>query len=169
MLLYRRVDRPADESAHIVEDYGASAALDDLVADMDSKVIVDLFHQHYDEHIATLKDLLIADEDRPSGRLDRLHRALHHVAVRVQKSQSTSMWALHDVYVRGPRTITGGRERIVVILSRAHLELGATCCLVRYALDGDAIVSWEPGKSFSVKNVAKPIRQLMKELGHERL
>jgi hypothetical protein len=173
MLLYKRVDRPGNKSAHIVEDCGASSALDDLVADMDSKVIVDLFYQYYNGHIATLKDLLlIADKDRPSGQLDRLHRALYHVTVRVKKSQSTSIWALRNVCVQGPRTSTGGRERIVAILSRAHLlDLGTTCCLVRYALDGhsDAIVSWEPGKSFSVKHVAEPIRQLMRELGHEYL
>jgi len=79
------------------------------------------------------------------------------------------MLALRDVYVRGPRTIIGGREQIAAILSRApSLELSIACCLVRYAPGGRcntrAMVSW-----FLMKHVADPMRQLIKELGYECL
>jgi hypothetical protein len=71
-----------------------------------------------------------------------------------------------DAFNTSPNISTQKRGKNISVSS---VKLNYSCCLVRYALDGDAIVSWEPGKSFSVKNVAKPIRQLMKELGHERL
>lgn len=105
-----------------------------------------------------------------------LQRALCHVAVRVKETRSTSIWALRDAYVQGPWTITGGRERIVAILSRAKSrKLGSACCLVRYVIDDDyaqgakSIVSWESEKSFLVKHVADLIRTIMQELGFQRL